>query len=116
MTKRLKKNIELLKLLKNCKTKQQKRILLELANKDLVYCVSDCCNNLLKGNIKLSNKKREQLKKFGPVIRELAARKTGIKKKKQLLIQKGGFLPALLTPIIGIASSLFGELVGNLVK
>ena len=116
MTKRLKRNIELLKILKKCKNRRQRQVILELANNDLVHCVCDCINNILKGNLQLSKKKREELKKFAPVFRQLAESKGGVETKRKVLIQKGGFLPALLAPIIGLAGGLIGELVGSLIK
>ena len=49
-------------------------------------------------------------------MRKLASKKDKyktIKKKRQLLLQEGGFLPALLAPIISLAGGLIGELVAK---
>ena len=117
MPKRLKKNIELLKLLKKCKNKNQIKVVLELADNDLIRCICDCTNNILLGNVKLSKKNKKNLENKAKHMRELLKPKKGIKKKRKYLIQHGGFiLPALLTPIIGLASGLIGEVVGKLVK
>jgi len=46
------------------------------------------------------------------MLRETANKTTSLKKKKQI-IQKGGFLAAILPPIIGALGSLFGGLIGS---
>jgi hypothetical protein len=56
------------------------------------------------------------LAKFSKTLREIVDRKTNLTKKRKLLVQKGGFLPALLAPIIGVATGLIGDLIGNLIK
>ena len=114
MAKRLQRNLELLKLLKNCKTKAQRKAILKLADKDLIKCLCDCAYNILHGNIKMSRQKQCALKKHGHVIRKFANKKRGgLEKKRDFLIQKGGFLPALLAPIIGLAGGLIGDLVAG---
>ena len=111
MAKRLQRNIELLKILKSCKSRKDQNCILKLANKDLIQCLCDCAHNILQGNVKLSKQKKDLLKKYSSALRELAKKNGGIEKKRKFLIQKGGFLPALLGPIIGIASGLISQLV-----
>ncbi len=115
MSKRLRKNFELLKILKKAKPNQRK-ILLESAENDLIYCLCECIDNVLRGNVKITAAKKKELAKYATVLRNIVDRRTKVHKKRALLVQKGGFLPALLAPVIGIASSLIADLVGNLVK
>ena len=115
MSKRLKKHLELLKLLKKSKPAQRKAIL-KFADKELIYCLCECIENTLNGNVKLSSAKHHQLSKSAKVLRKIVDRKTKVPKKRDLLVQHGGFLPALLAPILGVASGLIGDLVGNLIK
>ena len=115
MSQRLKKNFELLKILKKAKP-QQRKLLLKSAENSLILCLCECIDNVLRGNVKLSPAKKRQLSKYASILRKIVDRKTKVNRKRELLIQQGGFLPALLAPVIGIASGLIGELVGNLIK
>ncbi len=113
MSKWLKKNIELLKILKKAKPKQRK-LLLEAAENGLIYCLCECIDNVLRGNVKLSSVRKRELEKHKDVLRKIVDRKTKVQKKRNLLVQKGGFLPALLAPVLSIAAGLIGDLIGNL--
>ena len=115
MSKRLKKHLELLKLLKKSKPSQRKTIL-KLADKEFIYCLCECIDNTLKGNVKLTAAKHQQLSKSAKILRKIVDKKTKLPKKRELLVQHGGFLPALLAPVLGIASGLIGDLIGNLIK
>jgi len=110
MAKRVKKHLEVLKLLKNAKPKLRQSIVASAEN-DLVQCICECCHNILKGNIKLSPKEKKQLSRHKKPLRDLTSKRLSVERKRKLLVQKGGFLPALLAPIIGIASSLIGGLL-----
>lgn len=115
MSKRIKQNLELLKLLKKSKLAQRK-LILKAADKSLIYCLCECIDNVLRGNVKLSPALKKRLAKDVKILRKIADRKIKLDKKRTLLVQKGGFIPALLAPIIGIAGGLIGDLVGNLIR
>lgn len=115
MSKRIKKHLEILKILKKCSPKQRKA-LLQAADNSLIYCICECIDNVLRGNVKLSSAKKKELAKHVAVLRKIADRKTKVDNKRTLLVQKGGFLPALLAPVIGIAGGLIGDLIGSLIK
>jgi hypothetical protein len=66
----------------------------------------------VNGNVKITKAQRKKLARHAQVLRTLSTRKTPINKKKKILIQKGGFLPALLAPVLGLAASLVGKLLG----
>ena len=113
MSKRLQKNIELLKILKKAELAQRKAILKTLNNEQLL-CICECIDNILCGNVKISPVKKRELSKHVKILRKLVDKETDKEQKRKLLVQKGGFLPALLAPIIAIAGSLIGDLVGKL--
>lgn len=111
---RLRRNFNKLKLLKKAK-KSQRRKLLEAADNDLILCLCDCANNILKGNVNLNPKQKKQLARHKGAIRSLVSRgksKKTINKKRKLLIQQGGFLPMLLGPILSVASGLLSNFLG----
>ena len=82
------------------------------SDKKLVNAICECSKNILTGNIELSPEEYETLKKYKRHLRELSSRKTSIKKKKEL-IQKGGFLPALIAPLIGLLGSVISGVIAR---
>lgn len=102
----LKKHIDTVKLLSHGKPSICKGII-KYADTDLIKCLCEICHNVLKGNVPLTSIQKRKLQRYKQTIRGLSSyRKTSQLKKKQLL-QKGGFLGALLPPIIGLLGSLF---------
>ena len=108
MSARLKRNFNLLQVLQKAPPKQRKAIL-STATRDLVLCISEIVDNILKGNLKLTKKQVARLKRYKNVLRNMANKKVSTKTKQKLLSQKGGFLSALLGPAIGIIGSLLGN-------
>ena len=104
-TKHIQEKLLDLNFLSSCNPKIRKYIL-ENADKKLIVVLNECMLNLLKGNIKLDYQHFQKLKKHKNAIRLLVNTKC-LKKKKILLVQKGGFIPLIL-PLIGraVASSI----------
>ena len=95
-----------------CKCKGRKRkLLLQKASGSLIRTVSQVAKNTIKGNIPLSGRQEERLRRHKKTLRALSLAKSSLKKKRKLLIQKGGaFLPLLLGPILSaVAGSLFSR-------
>lgn len=111
---RLHRNFKFLKKLKKA-DKKERKILLETAGKDSILCLCDCVNNILKGNVTLKAKEKKHLKRYKETLRELAKDKgsRNITKKKKIFIQKGGFLPMLLAPILSVAGGLLSNLISG---
>jgi len=114
--KQLQKNIAYLKLLKKSTKPSERRFIIESADNTLIRCICECILNILNGNVKLNKTNLANLKQYAQLLCQLVDKKTTIKAKKNLLIQKGGFLPALLAPVIGVATSLIGDLVVDAIK
>ena len=110
MSNRVKKNIHYLKVLHDSK-KAARKAILEQANKDLIDTICECLHNILKGNLKVSPEVYRKLKRNQKDFQEIHSKKANLKRKKQLLIQHGGFLPALIAPLLGIAGSLISGLI-----
>ena len=93
-----------------CKSKAQKRKqILQNASGDVIRSVSQVIKNTLKGNVPVSQRQKDRLRRHKQVLRQLSLKRTSLKKKRNILIQKGGaLLPLLLTPILSaVAGSLF---------
>ena len=107
----VKKNKYVLRILAEGDPKAIKYIIRD-ADRPLIHCFVDCAHNILEGNIPLGLKEKKRLAKYKEELRALRKKNTSDRKKKQIL-QKGGFLPALLAPILGtVIPPLAKKLVG----
>jgi len=78
------------------------------SSKDFLDCLSQCAKNVLLGNVPLSSRQNVKLRHSKNDLRLLSAKKTSLRKKRQI-VQKGGFLAALLPPVLCL---LGGALTG----
>lgn len=99
MTKRVNKYKDTLDFLTKCDHNTAKAVI-KAAKPDFICCVSDICFNILNGRVPLKASEKETLAKYKNYIRKIADKRETQKTKRQL-IQKGGFLGALLKPLIG---------------
>ena len=107
MTQRLKAHAPYLHVLATGNPKQREGVLAG-ASKELIYCICECALNILRGNVSLSTKEKKSLKRHRQKLRDLSNKKISIKKKRQLMLkQRGGWVTAVLAPIL---SSLAGLL------
>lgn len=104
MSLRMRKNAHFLSTLAKANRRQQKGII-EGASNDLIHCLCECAVNVLKGNVPLSPSQKRKLSQSKTHLRSLADKTVGTAKKKRILVQKGGFLPALIAPILGALTS-----------
>jgi len=74
-------------------------------DKMFVDCVSECAKNVIKGNVPLSGRQMSVLRRKRNDLRALSKRKTSQRAKRKIL-QKGGFLSALLPPVLSVLGSL----------
>lgn len=107
------KNRDFLSLLSKNKKKKQRNQLIDIANGSQIKSVTECVMNLLSGNIPLSKHQLSQLKKHRKQMRELTKRQLSIKRKKQILKQKGGFLGAILPLAVSAIGSLLPGLFSS---
>ena len=82
------------------------KAMIKRGNRQLVNALCEGSLNVLKGNVPLSAHHKRRLRRYKKDLRYLAQRRASVKRKKALL-QKGGFLSALLPPLIGVLGSLF---------
>ncbi len=115
MSENLKNNIDYLHVLCKC-NKRQREGIIEGANKELIDTICKCADNVLDGRLQLTDCQYKRLKGYKKELRLLRDKGAPLSEKKNAIVQKGGFLGALLTPIIAIAGSLIGDAVGNLIR
>ncbi len=85
----------------------QRQGILNGASRELIFCLCECALNVLNGNVPLSSSQKKKLSKHKLRLRQLVKKNTSISKKKRLLkYQKGGWVSALLGPVLGVLGSL----------
>jgi hypothetical protein len=108
MSRLMKKYGPYLRLLNKASPKVQKALLKKNCETEFINCVCECAKNLLKGNVSLTATQKQRLVRRKRLLRKLVLKKTPLKDKRKI-IQTGGFLGALLGPIVSILSGLFGQ-------
>ncbi len=93
------KHKDILKVLAENKTHDCCDKIIKIADKDLIDFFCECALNINNGNIPLSSKQYQDLKKYKQHLKTLKNKQTSEKIKKEVL-QEGGFLPALAAPIL----------------
>ena len=63
--------------------------------KEVIHCVGECCINLIKGNVRLTNAQKNQLRARKQHIRLRSSKQVPLVEKK-IINQKGGALLGLL--------------------
>lgn len=99
-----------LRALCKCKGKQRK-LILQKASGGLIRTIAQVAKNTINGNIRLSPRQKLRLRRHKKTLRALSLAKSSIKRRRRLLLQKGGaLLPLLLAPIVSaVAGSLFNR-------
>ncbi len=98
----------LLKYLAKASPKERRSILRKRESKQILDILSECCVNVLHGNIKINPKQHRKLSKYKKQIRDISSNRTSGKRKREI-VQRGGFLGALIPSII---APLLGKLFG----
>lgn len=110
--KRLRAHKHMLHVLKNCKPCTRKNIL-KNGSGELIKTLCEVCVNVLNGNAKISKKNKNRLRKYKTTLRQLAKPKSSLTVKRKILVQKGGFLPVILSAVL---SGIVGKLLEQVTK
>lgn len=119
MSHRLRKHVHILRTLGTAKPAIGKAIV-KAADPELVKTLCECSINLLKGRVPLTGAQKGKLRRYKKDLRRLIDPRIKLNGKKRVL-QKGGFIGALLAPILmkvlpAVAGSLLGHVVKKFVK
>ena len=107
MSARVKKYVPVLKRIRKL-GKRAKREYVRKCDIEFVDCVSECAKNVIKGNVPLTDRQKTTLRRKRNDIRALSLKKNSLRKKRKIkILQKGGFLTALLGLVLSILGSLF---------
>lgn len=92
--------------------KKQQKAFLKNLDKDQTKFICEVCMNLLNGNIPTTDCEKKKLTNYKRKIRTLASRNS--LREKKTIIQRGGFIPALLAAVGGTALNyILNEVVGE---
>src|SRR6218665_3709253 len=104
MSSRILKYLGHLRMLKKATSKMRKKIM-KGCNRSLLCCLCECAQKVLKGNVPLSKPQKSKLSRFKDKLRRLASKKTRVVVKKKI-VQIGGFLAALIPPVLSFLGML----------
>jgi hypothetical protein len=114
---RLQKHFELIKALSAAIPRKQRRALIDSLSASQVNCLCECVYNVISESVPSNDDVRHKLQKYRRVIERVISSKNrkekGYVEKKKKLLQTGGFLPLVLGPILGIASSIISGLISR---
>jgi hypothetical protein len=89
-------------------SEQSRRAYVKKCDRGFLDCLSECAKNVIKGNVPLNERQMKSLRREKKNLRQLSVKKTSLKKKRRI-IQKGGFLGALIPPILSVLGGLFAR-------
>ena len=120
LSKNLRDNLYMIRCLSEAK-EDSRRGAMRCCSRQLCDSMSEIAANLLKGNIPLTDRQFLALKRHAKDIEALSKKKTQVWKRREIL-QKGGFLSALLGPVVRflmpvvkpVVKSLIPEVAGSL--
>ena len=98
LSKNLRDNLYMIRCLSEAK-EDSRRGAMRCCSRQLCDSMSEIAANLLKGNIPLTDRQFLALKRHAKDIEALSKKKTQVWKRREIL-QKGGFLSALLGPVV----------------
>jgi hypothetical protein len=87
--------------------KAERKRFFDKCKRGAVDCCCEIARNILNKNVPLSPHQLKAWRRHERTLLDLARLKTPLAKKRKIL-QTGGFLPLLLAPLLGIASTILG--------
>lgn len=83
-------------------TPKERKALLKVCDTSRIRTVCECAYNLLRGNVPISKRRKQQLMKYKSTLRRIVKRGEGWPKKRKFLVQQGGgfVIPLLLSTVL----------------
>jgi len=107
MSLRVKKYLPVLKRIRKLGDRAR-RDYVRKCDREFIDCVSECAKNVIKGNVSLSDRQKARLRRNRNDLRAVSLKKTSLRKKRRI-VQKGGFLTALIPPVLSALVGLFSK-------
>lgn len=106
--KSLHKHLPALKTVSSLKPKLRRQLLANCSD-EFIHCLCECAHNLSKGTVPVDSTQFKKIDRHRNKIRALLDKDSNKEKRRSFLIQKGGFLPLLLAPILAALGTFAGE-------
>lgn len=103
---RIKRNRAVLEMLNKLSHNVTRNIIPHLT-RDTILALVECAKNIISQNVKISDSQLAYMRRNEKEVKEFVKAKTGTTRRKKIL-QKGGFLGAILGPIANILGGLLG--------
>lgn len=105
----LKENKHILYVLKKADHKLRNAILKNVDNV-VIKTLNEIILNIINRNHKINKNVFEKLRPYKNTLRKVCSSQTSMRQKRKHLIQKGGFLPIIITSIL---SGVIGKILEN---
>ena len=112
MSARIRRNAPLFRALYHA-TPQKRKDILNHCSPDFLQALCEIALNILKGNIKLTPSQYQKLNKQKKVLRLLADKRSGLKRKQLALKSQGG---GFILPILTALAPIIGDLLGGIIR
>jgi hypothetical protein len=89
-----------------------KKLILEKADAQLIQAICESVFNILEGNIRLDDSKKQELLKYKSLLRKLV-QKSPLQTKRKLLVQSGGALHVIIPLILSSLASAVGSYINQ---
>ena len=73
-----------------------RKAILEYADAELISALCECAHNIVSGTVRLTLQQKVRLRRYRTDLHSIVNKKTSVARKRRIIQQKGGFLPALL--------------------
>jgi hypothetical protein len=90
------------------------RALVRMADEGVIRAICECADNPLNGNVKLTTKQKRKLARYKSTLRRLVKRGENWKKKRQVIVQSGGFLLPLIAPALSAVAPVIVSVISSL--
>ena len=111
MSRLVKRQVLCLQMLNRTHNAKLRKAILEYADAELISALCECAHIILRGTVRLTPQEKVRLRRYRTDLHSIVNKKTAVARKRRILQQKGGFLPALLAPL---ASSVLLPLLRQL--
>lgn len=101
------------KYLSVCRDPQIRQLVLRKSSDAVIKAICNAALNAERGDVSLSPAQKRLFARHRKGITLLTSRKISLKKKRQALVQRGGFLQFLLPALLGPVISAVGNLLFN---
>lgn len=95
-----------------CGGTRRKKII-EEATTDEIRALTEIAHNIVSGNFIVPENTLNKLEKHKTHIRKLSKRTRSHKDKKKSLVQEGGFLPFLISPVLSALGVVAGRAISS---